>query len=286
MLAPPDPSINVLRAASASTLVEAARLYLAAGYSVIPLKGKRPATRWWSYMKQPATPSEVRHWLRSGRLHNLGLVCGRVSHNLVVLDLDGLAACAAFQSTFPELSQTFTILTGSGCGKHFYFHVGTLPQNAAALHCSLGNLELRAEGQQVVCPPSRHPDTGKSYEIVAPHSIRRLDDLEPVVGWIESHKLKSEATHQQPYHGSNFQGKPLHPDYIAPVADYFSQRGYVPRGNWLNGPCIYPQRHTNLDRNISFGYNTATGYAWCWRCGSMTTREVAAQLNIPVFTQL
>jgi hypothetical protein len=46
----------------------------------------------------------------------------------------------------------------------------------------------------------------------------------------------------------------LNTDLIATVANTFSSQGYRQRGDWLNGPCIYPEHHRHGDRHGSFGY--------------------------------
>jgi len=280
---PRTPKPTLLRAACGATPAQAAFLFLKAGYSVIPLKGKEPAVRWKTYMSRLASQEELEGWIQSGKLQNLGIVCGAISHNLVVLDLDGRAACAAFATTFPHLSQTFTVLTGSRRGKHLYFHVRQLPPTAMAIDTRLGNLELRSEGHQVVVPPSWHPDTGQQYRVLLKNSILEVEDLAQVVSWINHIPVnKSGSKRVNRRRPATFEGRGLDPGYMQPVIDHFMQLGYAPNGAWLNGQCIYPEQHNNRDRRASFGYNTSSGYGYCWRCGSMTTRDIARQLGIPL----
>jgi hypothetical protein len=64
--------------------------YLDMGWSVIPLRGKRPVLgSWLEYQKRLATREEVREWFRLEPDANIGIVTGKVS-GLVVVDFDGI----------------------------------------------------------------------------------------------------------------------------------------------------------------------------------------------------
>ncbi|MBK8034757.1 MAG: bifunctional DNA primase/polymerase [Chloroflexi bacterium] len=96
----------IIHAAQQHTIRSAALAYAALGLSVIPLDGKRPALKSWTqYQRQRADKQTIRAWT----FGNVGIVCGAVSGNLVVLDLDGAAGYAAFAATFPTLAQTYTV---------------------------------------------------------------------------------------------------------------------------------------------------------------------------------
>lgn len=73
---------------------------------------------------------------------------------------------------------------------------------------------------------------------------------------------------------------PLDPRLIQHVADALISRGYKWRDTWLNGPCPYAYRHKHTDGSPSFGFNTATGYGYCFVCGSMLLKELCEWLNI------
>lgn len=86
-----------------SSVFEAARAYLHAGWSVVPLQGKRPTIRWRPLQQRPATEAQLRTWHGSGLLQNVGIACGKASRNLVVLDIDAEAGYSAFRAAFPLL---------------------------------------------------------------------------------------------------------------------------------------------------------------------------------------
>ena len=106
----------IVQAAETETIYEVAKQYAALELSVIPLQGKRPALKSWKrYQKERASSKEIEHWHQQGLLENVGIVCGSVSGNLVVLDLDGAAGYPAFAATFPHLADTYTVATGGVC---------------------------------------------------------------------------------------------------------------------------------------------------------------------------
>lgn len=75
-------------------------------------------------------------------------------------------------------------------------------------------------------------------------------------------------------------GGELNPRVVDALADLFLAHGYKSRGPWLNGPCVYPEHHKHGDARPSFGYNTATGYAYCHVCGTLLTKDLCGVMGI------
>ncbi|MFP4321324.1 MAG: bifunctional DNA primase/polymerase [Anaerolineales bacterium] len=168
----------IITAAEKKTVLEAACDYAHMGLSVLPLHGKRPSVNEWkSYQAQRAVDAVIRGWGSSGKLQNVGIVCGKVSGNLVVLDLDGAAGYPAFAAQFPDLAETYTVASGGGVGKHVYWKVDDLPLPIKAMDSPIGNLEICAEGRQVVAPPSVYPVRKQKYTIHKPLDILHVKDL-------------------------------------------------------------------------------------------------------------
>lgn len=168
--------------------------YLLDGYSVIPLHGKINKWGWKVYQQKRAHITDVHWWEVDGKLKNVGIVCGAVSKNLVVIDLDGQEAIDLWKPAFGDLmAQTFTVRTGSG-GLHVYLHCDTLPENRKV---SLGDghsgIEIRGEGQYVVAVPSVHPVTSKPYEIYVSKPVLRLDGLWDVQKWLDGLETPKKA---------------------------------------------------------------------------------------------
>lgn len=177
---------EIIAAASAPTTLGAAILYARHNISVIPCAGKKPALPSWEYYQaRRADEPRILQWHREGKLTNVGVVCGRVSDNLVIVDLDGQKAVDAFAITFPDLLDTFSVTSGSGLGMHLYYRVTELPPTTRVVACTYGNVELRANGTYVVAPPSLHPVSGKPYTIARREGIQQLHHMRPVVEWIK-----------------------------------------------------------------------------------------------------
>lgn len=172
--------MSILEAANQPTIAEAAFKYLEAGCSIIPVNGKRPALPAWDEFKhfRPSGP-RVGYWLRSGRMSGIGLVCGVVSGGLVVIDVDSQEACAEFESKFPRILDTLTVISGSGRGKHYYYKCHIMPSNAWR-----SGVELRSDGAYVVAPPSIHPVSGEPYRVANSCDVKQVGSLEPVRRWI------------------------------------------------------------------------------------------------------
>jgi hypothetical protein len=275
----------IVQAAQEPTTLSAALVYAALGLSIIPLDGKRPAlTTWTEYQQTAALPENIRAWGSAGLLKNIGIVCGKVSSNLVVLDLDGAAGYPAFTATFPALAETYSVASGGGIGKHVYFYADNLPPSVKAMGTPLGNLELCGEGRQVVAPPSIHPSTGQPYRVERASDILRVPDLAELVAWIEAFKPRQPVREWQPPTRISFPtgDAPLNPRVIEAIARILVVQGFKPHGDWLHGYCIHPERHRNGDRNPSFGFNTTSGYGFCYVCGTMLAKDICAQLNVDV----
>lgn len=273
----------IVRAAQQDTMLSAALAYAALGLSIIPLDGKRSAlTTWTVYQQTAASPEAIRAWGSAGLLKNIGIVCGEVSDNLVVLDLDGAAGYPAFAATFPALANTYTVASGGGVGWHVYFSVERMPASIKAMGTPIGNLELCGEGRQVVAPPSIHPTTGQPYQVERAQDILRVSELADLTAWIEAFKPRQPIQEWRPPARVNLPtgDAPLNPRVIDAIARVLAGQGFKQRGDWLHGSCIRPERHKNGDKNPSFGFNMQTGYGHCYVCGTMLAKEVSAMLNI------
>jgi len=148
-----------------TTLLDAALDYLRKGWSVIPLKGKRPTIVWSTFQNVRPDESQIRAWFSISKLTGIGIVTGRIS-NMFVLDVDpkkgGQESLGRLQMKCGTLPDTLRVRTGGG-GQHFYFCMpqGIEIRNAADLQGYPG-LDIRGNGGYVAAPPSKHP-SGKRY---------------------------------------------------------------------------------------------------------------------------
>ncbi len=274
---------DIVQAAQSKTILDAAIAYMQIGFSVLPLKGKRPALdNWKQFQEKAAKLPTIQAWHKAGLLQNVGLVCGAVSGNRVALDLDGVAGYAAFAATFPTLAETYTVATGGGIGKHLYWQVEQLPPAVKAMGTLLGNLEMCAAGRQIVAPPSLHPTTHNPYVVEKNLPILPVANLNGVVEWIEAFKKTPPMSQSkwQPPRTMPPISNDLNPRVIEALARHFENSGYRRYGEWLHGPCVYPGNHKNGDRHPSFGFNTQSGYGYCFKCGTMLAKDLCHALGI------
>ena len=141
--------------------LEHALAYLDAGFSIIPLTGKKPAVESWrAFMTALPSKDRVERCWTEHPEANIGIVTGKIS-GVTVLDLDAKGdeeMMAKFKKEFPS---PLTVKTGGG-GLHAYFRYVPV-KNAVRIPYANYPLDLRSDGGYVVAPPSIHPITGVRY---------------------------------------------------------------------------------------------------------------------------
>jgi Bifunctional DNA primase/polymerase, N-terminal/Protein of unknown function (DUF3987)/Primase C terminal 1 (PriCT-1) len=156
-------ALEASRAQQTVSITQAALDLAASGYRVIPLDGKVPYLKDWPN-RASTNPDEIGGWFRGWPRANVGIATGR---GLLVIDCDGEAGIAALNALEQELGAlppTRTVRTGGG-GAHLYFW---LPPDVVLGNSvkKLGDkVDIRAEGGQVVAPPSLH-SSGRLYTYV------------------------------------------------------------------------------------------------------------------------
>jgi putative DNA primase/helicase len=149
-------SKNITDAApSTALLLTAARAWYEAGFAVIPSHedgGKRPMGRWKDYTVTRPTWQEIEGWLSTGRYSGIGVICGAVSGNAELIEIEGPSGKAierlgrvmarAGEAGMGDLLS----LVARGCseesaggGLHLFIRVSDGP--------ALGNRKLAFEGQ-------------------------------------------------------------------------------------------------------------------------------------------
>lgn len=153
------------------TPVEAARQYLAYGWSVLPIghpssgaDGKRPAiSEWATYSQRRPTPDELSLWFED-KLSNIAIIAGQVSGNLVILDLDDAATYYSVTKAYPELRRSLTVRTGRGY--HIYTYASE-PVRTRSFELNGYRHHIKGETSYCVAPSSQHV-SGRVYEWVDP----------------------------------------------------------------------------------------------------------------------
>ena len=209
--------------------LEYALFYASYELSVIPLKPgeKLPLIKWEKYQEEPPTMGEVQKWFESGN-NNIGIVCGKVSNNLVVIDFDDAEVYEKFMKEVEgntELKDVIdsTWLVKTGKGFHIYLWVGT---DKPVKTGKLPKVDIKGEGGYVVAPPSLHP-SGKRYEFVrftktTGHEIRTIseeqyDKLLTILEGVTGGKLSLERQQKKEDSGVGRLGKKLNDEQIAKI---------------------------------------------------------------------
>lgn len=131
--------------------------YASLGLVTIPLRPreKRPLRRGWQ-------DGRKEQWSGAPSDANLGILTGRISRNLVVLDFDTEEGPFEVLGLRPAELARRTIVVKTARGWHVY---------ARAADCATSTprmgLDVRGDGAQVVAPPSVHP-SGMEYAVVGP----------------------------------------------------------------------------------------------------------------------
>lgn len=115
--------------------------------------GKRPLYEGW----QNGVPLEVDH--------NVGIVTGAASGNLVVIDFDEPDLVRKLLGMTPERLADVTLVVRTARGHHVYLRQGGVPNMKL-----VGGVDVRGDGGMVVAPPSQNA-RGRQYEFVQGASI-------------------------------------------------------------------------------------------------------------------
>lgn len=158
------------------------------GFSIIPLgknKGlwgnkedelKRPSiSTWKKYETTPPTEEEIQQWLDDGLFANIGVICGKVSNNLVVIDIDDASIPELIGIKFDKIMESGAWVVETGNGYHIYLKHNANP-GGIKKPIKL-KIEYRANNGYVVAPPSTHPN-GSKYKFMNADNFEDLPKLE------------------------------------------------------------------------------------------------------------
>ncbi len=159
-----------------------AEKYLDAGLSIIPVtEGKKPSiASWKKYQSAAATLSEVSNWLINPRTLGFGIVGGKVSGNLEIIDIDDAEAKQDYlellEKTDPALLARLVIVESPKGGLHLYYRCEQTEGNqklATAMEEGQVRvlIETRGEGGYVVAPGS----DARVHPLKKPYRIQQGD---------------------------------------------------------------------------------------------------------------
>lgn len=152
--------------------------YYEAGFSVIPVEGKRVRIdNWGSYNKKAADEKQMDRWITSKGSENIGLCLGEAS-GVCAIDYDYTGdGCMELEAAIRRiLPQSPVGRFGSKGFGLFYKYTGL--KSRRFRYGKLVILEVFSETGQVVLPPSIHPITKKPYQWVGSSILDHdVDDL-------------------------------------------------------------------------------------------------------------
>jgi len=169
---------------------------------------KRPEIDWKQWQKQAPPWDQVDRWFEDGKPHNIAVVCGEASRNLVVIDFDDPEVYFKFFKTAELEKENLVVRTGSG-----RYHVYLFTQDhVPSFKIPQLKIEVRSTGNIVIAPPSKHP-SGGYYTFVNPEirTIVTIPDLVETV-WkgaeklgvkkpVDVYSIAQDETHEEPYTG-------------------------------------------------------------------------------------
>jgi Bifunctional DNA primase/polymerase, N-terminal/AAA domain len=177
-----------------------ASMYRAHGLQVVPAhmpmpkpaQWKRPAIKEWKQFQEELVPEpRFKQWYSQGGLfvrhQNMGILTGRASRNVFVLDLDTYKGSGAaewwraqcFLNNHDEIPHSWRSRTGGG-GQHLFFRAPEgwlIPNNATPL-----GVDVKGQGGFVVVPPSLHTDGIYTWE--PGYSPDEVGELEEAPQWL------------------------------------------------------------------------------------------------------
>lgn len=154
-----------------SELLAHAKDAAARNLAVIPVKpgSKAPAVNWRNYQKSLPTTDELEAWFSNGTYQAMGIICGTVSDNLVMVEFEGdavrdgiydrvleIAAATNLGGIIDRIRYGYEEETPSG-GIHWLLKLPTAPKGNEVLSKSTEKkplIETRGEGGFTVVSPS------------------------------------------------------------------------------------------------------------------------------------
>lgn len=148
-------------------ILDAALDYAATGYSVIPVRPDKTPYTQHGLKDASQDPDTIQEWWKTWPDANVAIACGKVSGNLVVLDVDmkngknGKRSIEIWEAEHGDFPGTVMANTPSG-GVHYFFRVEDPSQYKNTVEALMG-VDIRGDGAYVLVYPSGAGGDGKMY---------------------------------------------------------------------------------------------------------------------------
>jgi replicative DNA helicase len=249
---------------------EKAKEYLKLQLSVIPAgEDKVPTIKWKKYESERMKEEEVDVLFNGGNVKYLGIVCGAISGNLEVIDVDtkhdktntlwdnlrGL-----IEDNLPEIYKSLVIAQTKSGGYHIYYKCSSIAKNIKLSNKTNRDtlIETRGEGGYVVAPPSpgykylqgdpsiiptiTPEDRNRLFSIA--RSFNELEEVKPKIPTISSNSYSSKGN--SPFEDYNQRGDLL---------SLLESRGW--KVLFQSGQNIHVLRPGDTDSKTSGNFNLA-----------------------------
>jgi len=144
-------TITMMTTKNKDSLIRAGAEYIVAGFSVIPVIGKKPCVNWKQFQEKAMTVIEFQNLFERCEATGIAIVTGKLS-GITVVDVDSEEANSKLH--FPR---TPTVKTSKGY--HYYFKY---TDKITTTSNPIEKVDIRSEGGYVVAPPSIH-ESGAEY---------------------------------------------------------------------------------------------------------------------------
>ncbi len=151
------------------TIEEHVWFYYDLGFSIIPLGKnetndlKRPSLfDWKKYQDKRADRIRIKNWLKEGLFKSIGVLGGKVSGNLAIIDFDDDKIPEQIGLKLDKIVAAGHLVVKTGKGYHIYCKDKDKVKTRKVAPASM---DLKAEGGYVVAPPSMH-ENGSQYTFI------------------------------------------------------------------------------------------------------------------------
>lgn len=152
-------------------MLKQALYYHSIGLNVIPAsKDKIPLIKWGLYKEKKVTKQDIVTWWTKFKNANIACVLGKVSNNLIVIDIDIPQNIEKIKKIVPTFN-TPTVKTHRGF--HLYYRM----ENPTRSKIISPGIDIKGENSIVLLPPSKHP-SGTTYQW---YKGRTLETLKPAL---------------------------------------------------------------------------------------------------------